>query len=154
MEHQMTSNVQIFEGLTEAEVQDVVFSETQIEGAEVPAPTPTTEATAVVTEHGTEKLFTVEDQAAKTYDSLVPVWDRFAENANKKSLIRVVKAATKWPLQDKVPKFQSKGEFEAFKVLCTILDCKTIMISSVLEERMKKQKEGVVSGENTEEKMA
>lgn len=91
----------------------------------------------------------IEDQAAKTYDSLVPLWDRFARNTNKKSLIRVVSSAVKWPLQDKVPKFQTQVEFEAFKMLCTILDCKTIMISSVVEERMKKQEEKLL-GDVTE----
>ncbi len=100
----------------------------------------------VGTEHG--NTLSIEDQAASTYSNLVPLWDRFAENANKKSLIRVVKAATKWPLQDEVPKFQTRTEFDAFKALCTILDCKTIMISTVLEERIKKQKEANAS-ENT-----
>lgn len=86
-----------------------------------------------------ENKFSPEDNAAYTFDQLVPIWDRFVDNAPKKSLARVVKASMKWPLHD-VPKFQ-KNELEAFKILCTILDCKTIMVSSVLEERLKKESE-------------
>jgi hypothetical protein len=132
MVHPMTSNVE---------------TQTQV------VPEQTTLAETVAVQTGEQGQATIEDQVAKTYDSLVPVWDRFAENASKKALIRVVKAAIKWPLQDKVPKFQNKAEFEAFKILCTILDCKTVMISAVLEERLKKSK-GDESGKNTEEKMA
>ena len=94
----------------------------------------------------------LEDSAAQTYSQLEPIWDRFCENANKKSLIRVVKAATKWPLQDYDLKFKNVGELHAFKTLLTILDCKNVMISSVFEEKLKKERtnEGEVPSENKE----
>lgn len=81
-----------------------------------------------------------EDQAANTYHNLIPIWRRLSDSLSKKALIRVVDAVMEWPLQDKAPKFVDGKEMEAFKIGCTILDCKTIMISSVFEEKMRKEK--------------
>lgn len=80
-----------------------------------------------------------EDQAASTFHNLIPIWGRLTDSLSKKALTRVVDAIMEWPLQEEVPKFQSGKEMEAFKIGCTILDCKTIMISSVMEEKIKRE---------------
>lgn len=88
-----------------------------------------------------DKKASFEDQAAKTYSELVPIWKRLRGTLSSKAKDRVMDAIMQWPLQDEAPKFQSGKEMELFKLGCTILDCKTIMVSAVFEERMKREKE-------------
>jgi hypothetical protein len=82
-----------------------------------------------------------EDQAASTFHSMLPIWKRIRSTMSAKAKDRVMDAIIEWPLNEKIPKFQNKKEFELFKLGLTLLDCKSIMVSSVVQEKMKKNKE-------------
>lgn len=109
---------------------------------DTPVETAATEAETVVK----AKEVPIEDQAAQTYEQLLPVWKRFVANSPKKALNRVVNAVFEFPLNEKQLKFQSGAEMQAFKIGSMLLDCKNIMVAEVMREKLKKEGETNVNG--------
>lgn len=86
-----------------------------------------------------EREVAIEEQAAQTYEQLLPVWKRFVANSPKKALNRVVNAVFEFPLNEKSLKFQNGTEMQAFKIGSMLLDCKNIMVAEVMREKLKKE---------------
>lgn len=82
----------------------------------------------------------LEDQAAKTFSELIITWKRLRKALNLGAYHRVTTAILEFPLGDSYPKFQSDKELQAFKIGCTIIECKNFMISKVMEDKMKSAK--------------
>lgn len=98
-----------------------------------------------------EREVPIEEQAAQTYEQLLPVWKRFSANSSKKALNRVVNAVFEFPLNEKSLKFQNGMEMQAFKIGSMLLDCKNIMVAEVMREKLKK--EGDTNGRNEEQSL-
>lgn len=94
----------------------------------------------------------LEDQAAKAFSELMPIWKKLRKSMNYGAFERVSTAILEFPLADVYPKFKNDQELQAFKIGCTIMDAKNIMISSTYNKRFKENKQEGTPSENNEEK--
>ena len=97
-----------------------------------------------------------EDQAANDYQMGLPVLKSLLNSAHlsKKGVKRVIDALVRVPLELDEPKFQHTVEDALFQTASHMLDCRMIMLSYVLEEKLKQQIEENSEEENGKEEMA
>lgn len=80
-----------------------------------------------------------EERAAQDFDKLYPVYERLLSNLSRKGAIRVARNLPTYPLIREKIVFQDPKEQEAFELGLHLQDCRLIMMSAVLKEKMMKE---------------
>lgn len=80
-----------------------------------------------------------EEQAARDFDRLYPVYERMLANLSRKGAIRVAKNLPTYPLVREKITFMDNKEKQVFELGMHLQDCKLTMMTAVLKERLKKE---------------